>query len=73
MAKNPTPFYCDECNTPKTPSNNWLLMNPLSPTGINIFKWDDEKAEIQGVKHLCGIQCVLKAAGKELAKIYGSE
>jgi len=72
MARNPNPYTCDECGTSKTPSNNWFLL--VTATGaITIMPWNDPSAEDDRIKHLCGISCALKMAGKELAKVYGTE
>ena len=73
MAKIDHPYVCDECSTQKKPSNGWFLLyvNPATH-GVTTDPWDDEKAEANGVKHLCGISCVLKVAGRELAKVYNT-
>ncbi len=70
MAKIPNPYSCDECGVPKKPSNGWFLLFS-SVKKVTVDEWDDELAESEGVKHLCGISCVLKVTGRELVKFYG--
>jgi len=74
------PYSCDSCQSKKNPSNGWWLLfvcnvnteinlHPLKlGEGTVVIPWDDEVADIDGVKHLCGIDCVLKAVARELSK-----
>lgn len=81
--KIPDPWKCDECGGNKTPTNHWFLGLPQSLFAVGVLhekfkgsavvEWHDKLAEMEGVKHICGIECAQKYSGKELAKVYGNE
>ena len=69
MAKITDPYQCDECGAKKN-SNGWFLGRPLDGNCIILSKWDENMAEKEGVKHICGIDCAMRFTAKELGKIY---
>jgi hypothetical protein len=56
---------CDICNESKKPSNGWTIgfsspgYQQISPL-VQIYKWDDKRANEPGAKHLCGTECEAK-------------
>jgi len=66
MAKIKQPYQCDECGKPREKdANHWWLMWVELPIGrtpeeLMISPWNLEKTEKDGVKHLCGQECVQK-------------
>lgn len=70
-----TPYKCDYCPNMKGDSNHWWLFATefgylLSSGGVSTLKgaffgaWDDAKAQLQGVEHICSEACAVKALSK---------
>ena len=62
-------YKCDECGAIKGDVNHWWQFVRVPGPRIVIFGWDcpvrDENAAAL-VKHLCGIECVMKTVSREL-------
>ncbi len=77
MAKIEQPYLCDICQQAKRPSNGWFCAFVESPeteaVRVIVVKWNDELAEREDVRHICGIDCGSRWLVKELARIYGNQ
>ena len=62
-------WACDICKTQKKETNHWYkgwINEEFSGRGICIYQWH---VEVSNCVHLCGIECVTKWMGRELAKL----
>lgn len=69
MAKITDPYACDVCGTKKQATNKWFLAR--AEIDLNIWKWSDESADMAGISHICGLDCLAKWTIKEAAKMNG--
>lgn len=51
----------------------FMAIGSGSYRGTVIVAWDEALAGEMAARHLCGIECAQKHAGRELAKVYGNE
>jgi hypothetical protein len=74
MSKLANPWKCDASNCGilrANDTNHWLvifatkeLIRCIGPLAICIEPWSEERAEIEGTKHACGIDCGLKVVAQ---------
>jgi hypothetical protein len=65
-------YICDECQATKKDVNHWWLLSSPERTvaGEIIFSpWNDDIANDDGVKHLCGQACVIQAVSKSMTEM----
>lgn len=62
-----SPYVCDICSHPKQESNHWWL-HPQEYHKFTLLHWDDERANEDGIKHICSESCSSKALSKWMAK-----
>jgi hypothetical protein len=85
MARICDPYRCDECGGLKQESNRWYLIFPkqdidfeigsnvdVPATGIFITAWQADLADHDGVKHSCGLDCVVKIVMKSIGQNAGA-
>ena len=73
-------WACDICKIQKKETNHWfrgLELDSCSPDEkpvrcIQILPWEAKLPETVECSHLCGIECVMKWCGRELAKLSGT-
>ena len=70
-------YACDICKVQKKEVNHWFIgfaYHGVSDSSncISLYPWRDSVLN-NDAKHLCGIECSMKWAAKELSKLVGNE
>ncbi len=58
-------YQCNYCPSQKGEANHWFLRLPdLEAPGFCLIAWDNETASQDGIEHICGRECAVKALSR---------
>lgn len=58
-------YSCDICGQQKRQSNNWFVLMPHKTNDvITATRFDSGDQDEPGVKHCCGVECLMKGVGR---------